>query len=392
MTPLRVGVVFGGRSVEHDVSIVTGHQVMEALAGRHEVVPIYVTRQGRWLTGPGLNDIEAFRRGEAEGRGDEAWLVPVPGAGLVMPGTRLRGPRPVAVDVVIPAIHGTYGEDGTVQGALELAGLPYAGSGVAASAVGMDKDLMKAVFRAADLPVLDHVLIETERLAAAREEVLDELERRIGYPAFVKPCRVGSSVGIGKARTREELSEALEVAAAYDRRVLVEPALEGTIEVNCSVLGGAGRAPRASVLEQPLPRTEALTFADKYLRGGKEQAVSGSKGMADLARKLPAELADDLAERVRANALRAFAAIDASGVARVDAFVRKDTGETWVMEINTTPGSFAFYLWEATGLAFPDLVEELIDIAMTAHRSRSERLYTFDSGLLASAQGVKAGG
>ncbi len=222
MQRLKVGVVFGGRSVEHDVSVVTAHQVMEVLEGDHDVVPIFVTKEGRWLTGNGLNDLEVYRAGRWEEVGEPAFIAPDPGVGgLVLPGGRLKGSRTIALDVVIPAVHGTFGEDGTLQGLLDLADIPYAGSGVAASAVGMEKPAMKAVFKQAGLPVLDHVLVDKQRYELDGAGCLAEVEERIGYPAFVKPSRLGSSVGIGKARERSGLEEALAVAFSYDRRVLV---------------------------------------------------------------------------------------------------------------------------------------------------------------------------
>src|SRR5688500_12464058 len=232
----KVGVVFGGRSVEHEVSIVTAHQLMEVLGARHEVVPIYIARDGRWFTGAALNDLDVFRAKRWEQAGEEAHIPPTYGyGGLLVPGSRLKGSRKVALDVVVPAIHGTYGEDGTLQGLLELAGIPYAGSGVAASAVGMDKVAMKTAFRGAGLPLVPDVLIDLER-DNGLENGLDAVERELGYPAFVKPVKAGSSVGIGKARDRAALSELVDVAGRYDTRVLVEKAMEGCVEINCSIL------------------------------------------------------------------------------------------------------------------------------------------------------------
>ena len=326
-----VGVIFGGRSVEHDVSIVTAHQVMAALSERHEVVPIYVTRDGEWYSSPGLNDLDVYKRGAAAEVGEPAFIPPVPRAGLHIPGGRLRGAKTIALDVVIPAVHGTYGEDGTLQGVLELADLPYVGCDVVASALGMDKVAMKRVFRAAALPVVDDVLVER--------------------------------------------------------------AMEGCIEVNCSVVGGPGREARASVCEQPVAWEEFLTFSDKYLRGAKDGAAAKGGGMAGQERRIPAPISDELTRKVQENALGAFTAIGAAGVARVDSFVNEQTGETWVMEINTVPGSFAFYLWEASGVPFSDLLEELIDIAYARHNRRSELLFSFDSGMLdGAARGAKTGG
>ncbi|MDQ3878373.1 MAG: D-alanine--D-alanine ligase, partial [Actinomycetota bacterium] len=333
MERLKVGVVFGGRSVEHDVSVITAHQVMAALAPRHEVIPIYVTTAGRWLTGEGLNDLDAYKQGRAEEIGEEAFLPPVAGYGaLLVPGGRLRCPRNFDLDVVVPAIHGTFGEDGTLQGLLDLAAIPYTGSGVAASAAGMDKVLMKAAFAAAGLQIVPHELVETDELVRSADHVLERVESRIGYPAFVKPSRLGSSVGIGRAGDRDALVQALDVAAQYDKRVLVEKAMDGCIEVNCSILGGPGHPARASVCEQPIAWEQFLSFSDKYLRSDKS---GGKQGMASQQRRIPAPISDELTSLVQSNALRAFAAIDATGVARVDSFVDQETGEAWVMEINT---------------------------------------------------------
>jgi D-alanine-D-alanine ligase len=392
VSPHSVGVIFGGRSVEHDVSIVTAHQAMAILEVSFDVVPIYITREGHWLTGSGLNDLEAHAAGRAAEVGEEAFLPPVAGfGGLYVPGGRWKGPRKVPLDVVLPAIHGTFGEDGTLQGLLDMADIPYAGAGVVGASVGMDKIVMKAVFKEAGLPVVPYEVVEARTLTHDLEAVVDLLVERLGLPAFVKPARAGSSVGIAKARDTSGLADALEVARRYDRRVIVERAMEGCIEVNCSVLGGGAFEPRASVCEQPVPWEEFLSFSDKYLRGGKAGNGSKSEGMASQDRRIPAPIADDVTAQVQANAVAAFKAVDAAGVARIDSFVNESTGETWVMEINTTPGSFSFYLWEPSGVPFDELLRTVLDIAVDMHGARSELVYTFDSGMLA-ARGVKAGG
>ena len=394
---MAVGVIFGGRSVEHDVSIVTAHQVMAVLQERYEVVPVYVTREGRWLSAPGLNDLEVYKTKRWDEVGEAVTLLLGPGGGgLQAEGGRLRGPKRIPLDVVIPSIHGTFGEDGTVQGLLELADVPYAGSDVVASALGMDKVAMKAVFKQAGLPTVPDILVETTRLDSDPDAVLDEIEARIGYPAFVKPTRLGSSVGIGKARDRQELIQALDVARRYDRRMLVERSMERCIEVNCSVLGGAGHEPRPSVCEQPVAWEEFLTFEDKYLRSGKgeggDDGAKSSAGMASLDRRIPAPIGEPLTKQVQENAVRAFKAVSASGVARIDSFAKEETGETWVMEINTVPGSFSFYLWEPSGLPFEKLLDSLIDIAMAEHRAKADLLFSFDSTMLDRSGGAKSNG
>lgn len=390
MERLKVGVVFGGRSVEHDVSVITAHQAMAALSARHDVVPIYVTTDGRWLTGDALNDLDVYKSGRAAEVGEEAFIPPTTGyGGLYVPGGRLRGPRKMDLDVIVPAIHGTFGEDGTLQGLLDLAAIPYAGSSVAASAAGMDKVLMKAAFAAAGLPIVPHALVQVDAFRSSPDSVIARVEETIGYPAFVKPSRLGSSVGIGRADDRDSLHEALEVAAAYDARILVEKAMDGCVEINCSVLGGPGREARASVCEQPVALEQFLSFSDKYLRSDKS---GGKQGMASLQRKIPAPINDELTAVVQANAIRAFEAIDAAGVARVDAFVKEDTGDAWVMEINTTPGSFSFYLWEAAGLTFEELMDALLQIALKGAEERSKLMFSFESGLLSGGGGSKANG
>jgi D-alanine-D-alanine ligase len=394
---LSVGVVFGGRSVEHDVSIVTAHQVMAVARERYDVVPVYVARDGRWFSSPALDDLDVYKKGRHEEAGDEVVLA-LDGSGLQAPAGRLKGPRRIPLDVVIPAIHGTFGEDGTLQGLLEMAGIPYAGSGVLASAVGMNKVEMKTVFAAAGLPVVPHEVVAVAELDAGSDAVLDRIEGSIGYPAFVKPSRLGSSVGIGKAPDRAALAGALDVARRYDDRILVEKAMEGCIEVNCSVLGGPGLPPRASVCEQPVSWQEFLSFEDKYMRGGKGGrgngggGAKGEAGMAGQDRRIPAPIADELTKQVQDNALAAFAAVGAAGVARIDSFVNEETGDTWVMEINTAPGSFAFYLWEATEVSFGELVRALVDSALRAHEDKSKLMFSFDSGLLAGFGGGKTRG
>jgi D-alanine-D-alanine ligase len=395
MASLKVGVIFGGRSVEHDVSVVTAHQAMAALAPNHEVVPVYVTREGKWLTDPGLNDLTVYRDKRWDSVGTSCsispetgtgglTLEPAPQGGLLK---RSRDVRHLALDVVIPAIHGTFGEDGTLQGLLELADIPYAGCNSLASAVGMDKPAMKACFRDAGIAVLDHIVVHRDEILSDLGAAVAKVEDSIGYPAFAKPSRLGSSVGIGKAKDRATLEEVLQVAATYDRRILVEPSAEGCVEINCSVLGGYGFAPQASVCEQPVAWEEFLSFEDKYMRGGKDAGTKDAQGMEALDRRIPAPITEELTTKVQDLAVRAFESIDAAGVSRIDCFVKQETGEAWVNEINTIPGSFAFYLWEHSGIDFSGLMQSLIDIALAGHRQKQDLMFTYESGMLDKDRG-----
>jgi D-alanine-D-alanine ligase len=308
--------------------------------------------------------------------------------------------RVTELDVVFPVVHGTYGEDGTLQGLLELAGVPYVGAGVVGSAVGMDKIMMKAAFQANDLPVVNYVSFTRKRWQSAASDVAAEVERTLRYPLFVKPANLGSSIGISRARDRAGLFDAIEIAANYDRRLLVEESFEGGIEVNCSVLGND--EPIASVCEQPITWTEVLTYEDKYLRGagskgngkGKASGSSGgtgsvssssegsAEGMASLTRRIPAPISDDLTKRIQQLAVQAFQAVDCAGLARVDFLVDPVSGRVCVNEINTMPGSLSFYLWEPSGIPFSSLVERLIDLALERHRERQQTTYSYDSALL----------
>ncbi len=395
---LRVGVLFGSRSVEHDVSIVTAVQAMAAMdRAKYEVVPIYVTKEGHWLTGEALAQLDSYRDPQGLKPAVRAYLSPEPQDGvLIQPrswGRRLlRRVQELQLDVAFPCMHGTHGEDGALQGLLELANVPYIGTGVVGSAVGMDKIMMKAAFAAAGLPLLPYRWFRRSQWEREPATVLAEIERDLTYPLFVKPANLGSSIGISQASNRDELEAGLAIAAQYDRRLLVEQALEGTIEINCSVLGNDD--PQPSVCEQPVPWAEFLSYEDKYLRGGGKAA-----GMASTDRRIPAPISDQLTQRIQAAAVAAFRATDCAGVARVDllvdgAGVDEADAAFYVNEINTIPGSLSFYLWEASGLSYPELIDRLIALALERHRDKQRTITTFESTVLTHAAGssLKQGG
>ena len=383
---LRVAVVFGSRSVEHEVSVISAIQAMDAMdPRRYEPLPIYITKEGHWITGAELRRIDSYKdQPGLLARCRPVYLRPEPfGNRLFMEesgplGTRRT--RVTVIDVVFPIVHGTYGEDGTLQGLFELAAVPYVGAGVVGSAVGMDKIVMKAAFQAHGLPVVNHIWFTRKRWQSSADEMADEIERRLRYPYFVKPANLGSSIGISKATDRSGLFDAVEVAAHYDRRLLVEEAFEGGIEVNCSVVGNDD--PQPSVCEQPIAWTEILSYEDKYLRGGTGKGDSGAEGMASLTRRIPAPIGPELTAEVQRLAVEAFRAVDCAGLARVDFLVDPVSGRIAVNEINTMPGSLSFYLWEPSGVPFPTLVDHLIDLALERHRERQQTTYNFDSALL----------
>ncbi len=406
-----MGVVFGGRSVEHDVSIITGVQACEVLAARHTPVPLYIDRDGQWFAGETLRDVETYRRDALDAEPVTLDLssgtlrtaaVPQPPRRRSMFGGRDGGdgPERVAeeqrVDVIVPACHGTQGEDGALQGALELADIPYAGPTLEAAVLAMNKAVTKSMLRAAGIPVLEDLTLrrdDYEREGAAA--IAAKVRARFGLPVYAKPASLGSSVGVTRCADEAQLTDALALAFELDRVAIVEPAVEGGIEINCAVLGRPGTEPRASVCEQPIASKGYLSFEDKYLRGGgkgRDKTGGGGKseGMSSAQRIIPAPISPELTAQVQDLARRTFQAIGGTGVTRVDLLLDAQ-GRLFVNEPNTIPGSFAFYLWEPAGLGFPDLMDELIDIALAEHAEKRSTTRTFASNLLAMRDGGAKG-
>jgi D-alanine-D-alanine ligase len=403
--------VFGGRSVEHDVSIITGLQACEALAERHEPVPLYIDREGRWFTGASLREIATYRADTLAATPvtldlSSGTLRPGPGAepsegrrrGIFGGGGRERDGAPTEqipprLDVVIPATHGTQGEDGCLQGALELADIPYAGPTLEAAVLAMNKATTKAILRAAGIPVLEDITLRREEYELIGvEQVTERVRARFGLPVYAKPASLGSSVGVSRCPDEGALAEALELCFELDRLAIIEPAVEGGREINCAVLGRPGVEPRVSLCEQPVASDSGfLSYEDKYLRGGAkggtdkagdpEPGAEGG-GMSAARRLIPAPIGDELTATVQDLARHTFAAIGGAGVARVDLLL-DDQQRLFVNEPNTIPGSFAFYLFEPAGLPFPDLMDALIELALGEHAERRRTTRTFESNLLA---------
>lgn len=396
MSKLNIAVIFGSRSCEHDVSIISALQLIEAAkTAGFTVTPIYISREGLWYTGEALERIETFREFNPMGKGitrvnldvsanaGDLWAWPPQRAGLFA-----KVPAPIAhIDVAIPVLHGLHGEDGTVQGLLEMANIPYASSGVLGSAVGMDKIAMKQMLRGAGFPVLDYVWLTRDQLKTGREAIVERIEREIKYPAFVKPAALGSSIGVSKANNREELDRALDLAASYDRRILVEVGINNPVEINCAALG-YGEDVRTSVCEMPVPSTgdKFLNFFEKYLRNAGTKG-EGSRGMKSLSRVVPAPIGEELTERIQRMTKEIFKLLDCRGTVRID-FILDENDVLYVNEPNTIPGSLAFYLWQECGVSFAKLVEIMVEDALRAHADKNTSVFAFDSTIL---QKVAAG-
>lgn len=409
---LNVGVAFGGVAPEHEVSIISALQAAAALdRDRYRPVPIYVAKDGTWYTGEGLLEIERYK--DLDRLRQEATAVTIDpasahGALELVPRERggwLNGsPARHRIDVMLIGMHGGSGEDGGLQGLCEMMNVPYTGSGLFGSAIGMDKVLSKMLCRDQDIPIVEFTWFRESDWAYHEEKQLDRCEEEVGYPMIVKPARLGSSIGIARVEGRDELDAAIEEALRYDDKVVIERAVEELREINCSILGTPQEA-EPSLLEEPVStdEDEVLTFQDKYMRegeesgakgasrGGSKQASGGPGGMASQERIIPAELSDERTDEIQALAVRIFQLFECAGVARIDFMIDEATDELYFNEINTIPGSFSFYLWEPSGVAFDELMHRMVELARERHRARNGRIRSYDVNLLAekSLQGLK---
>ena len=370
---IRVGIIFGGRSGEHEVSFCSASSIIKAIdKDKYTVVPIGITKEGRWIS-PQDSEL-ALRSGKIDGKNTVILLNDSSGKALVHIDNHQRLDKSSALeklDVIFPVLHGPYGEDGTVQGLLELATIPYVGAGVAASAISMDKDLMKIIFQQKNLPILKWLTVKRKEWQKDKEKILSLIQNGFEYPLFVKPTNLGSSVGITKVHKKEELGEAIDLASSYDRKILIEEGLEEVREIECSVLGND--EPRASVVGEVKPAGEFYDYDSKYI--DKETQLI-----------IPADLPDGVSKEVQKIALCAFKAVDAAGMARVDFFVSKKENKIYLSEINTIPGftSTSMYprLWKASGIPYPELIDRLIQLALERHQDKKQNKISYDESKL----------
>ncbi len=360
---LRVGVLFGGRSGEHEVSLVSAASVIRALdPDKYDVVPIGISKDGRWLVGRGAQKLlpEVLRDGQ------RVVLPADPSASALMPFANTPGQPSVSVDVIFPVLHGTYGEDGTVQGLLELAGLPYVGAGVLASSVGMDKDVQKRLFDYAKIPIVNFLAFSRYEWEHQRQKVVGAIAEKLSFPVFVKPATLGSSVGMTRVKSAEELPAAMDFAAEYALKIIVERAVNAR-EIEVSVLGNDEI--KASVPGEIVPHREFYDYTAKYLEEGTQLLI-------------PAKLTGAQVKKFQDYAVRAFRAIEGTGMARCDFFLERKTGKIYVNELNTIPGftSISMYpkLWEASGLPYPKLIDRLIELALELHHEKERTKYSIE--------------
>lgn len=380
----RVAMMFGGKSVEHEVSVISGIQAYMSMdTDKYDVIPVYMTKNNEMYIGDSIGDIESYKNiDELLKKSQRVIMINEDGRVKLVqyPVKKLGKNVEVGIDVAFPVVHGTNVEDGGFQGYLKTMGIPFVGCDVTASAIGMDKYITKLVLKESNVPVLDARLYTLSDYADM-ESMMNDIENVFGYPVIVKPVNLGSSVGISVAKSRVELANSVDDAFRYATKVLVEHAITNLREINCSVLGDENDA-IASECEEPLHTKDILSYEDKYVSNAKG---SGSKGMASVSRRIPAELTPEKREEVRELAVRSFKALGCNGVSRIDFMIDVDTDKLYFNEINTIPGSLAFYLWEPVGVPYKELLDRMIQLALKRERTEESLTFTFDTNILNQA-------
>lgn len=385
----NVAVFFGGRSVEHEISVISALQAIYAFnKEKYNIIPVYISKQGRWYTGDNLLDIRNYRDlKKVVEDAEEVFMRPEFGDyNLYKANTGIfskKNPVVAELHVALPVLHGTNGEDGIFEGVLETIGIPFAGCDTMSSANGMDKITMKMILRESGIPVVDYVWFTDHQWQREKDRIISEVEVKLGYPVIVKPANLGSSVGIGKASDRAGLIEKINNAEKFSQRIIVEHMIEQLKEINCSVLGDADDH-QSSVCEEPIKTGDFLSYEDKYMGGSKTTA-----GMQASDKRIPADLPESVSEEIRRMAGETFRVLSCHGVSRVDVMIDEKDGRIYVNEINTIPGSLSFYLWEATGITFEQLMDRLVQLALKRKREIERKTFTYDHNIFALGGGVK---
>lgn len=380
---IKVGVIFGGPTVEHEVSIISAIQAIDNLdSSKYDVYPIYIDKNLTWYTGKMLADIDIYRDFDTLKKYAKRVVLFNNNGRFSLQSQGLFKKNVVDLDIVLPVVHGNNMEDGTIQGYLEMVGIPYVGSGVIGSSLGQDKVVMKQVFESCGLKVVPYTWFYDCEYFNSKDEIIENI-KKLGFPVIVKPASLGSSVGISYVKNIKQLEGAIMDSINYDNKIVVEKAVSNLIEVNCSVLGNY-ESQSASTLEEVMGTDEFLTYKDKYISKG-----SKSKGMASTNRIIPARLDDDITDLVKTTAIKAFKALNLSGVCRIDFLIDGKTNDVYINEPNTIPGSLSYYLWEATDKPYGKLLDEMITLAIKQYKIKHEKVKSFDTNILSNFNGVK---
>ncbi|HEY5560169.1 MAG TPA: D-alanine--D-alanine ligase family protein [Clostridiaceae bacterium] len=383
---INVGVFFGGRSVEHEVSVISALQAIEQLdKTKYKVVPIYIAKDGQFYNNPELLQIENYKDITLLlSKCKKVTLGNIEGKVVVINSKLGKFTNNIidTIDIAFPIIHGTNGEDGSLQGYFETLNLPYVGCDILSSAVGMEKIFTKGILKEAKIPVVEFSWFYSSEWAKDSDDIILKLEKSLGYPMIVKPSNIGSSVGITKVNNKEELIDSVDIARKFSFRILVEKMIKNLKEINCSVLGDYDDS-YASVCEEPITSDDILTYQDKYIN-------SGSKGMGGAKRRIPADISEEVSSKIQDLSKETFKSLGCSGVIRIDFLIDNDSNKIYVNEINSIPGSLAFYLWEASAMKYVTLLDNLIHLALKKSREKKELTFSYDTNLLSlNAQGLK---
>lgn len=386
---IRVGVIFGGSTVEHEISIISAVQAMGFMnQDKYEIIPIYIDKNKDWYTGKMLMDIEIYKDFDNLKRYAKRVVLVKKNEEFFLQSLGLWKRNIAELDIAFPIVHGNNAEDGTLAGYLDTVGIPYVGSHVLGAAMGQDKVVMKQVMKACNLPIVDYTWFYDTEYNQFEDEIKKEI-KKIGYPVIVKPATLGSSVGIVFAKKEEEIDEAIREAIKYDNKVVVEKAITNLTEVNCSVLGNY-EYQELSAIEEVMSTDEFLTYQDKYIGNGKKGVkTNGSKGMVATDRIIPARISEELQNQVREISKATFKALNLSGLCRIDFLVDQKANKVYVNEPNTIPGSLSFYLWEPLGKKYPTLLDDMISIAIKDYKNRSKKVRSFDTNVLSNFGGTK---
>ena len=383
---IKVGVIFGGETVEHEVSIISAVQAMNHMDNeKYEIIPIYIANDRTWYTGAMLKEIDIYKNFDDLKRYAKKVTLCKRDGGFYLVNTKGLFRRDVAeLDIAFPIVHGNNAEDGTIQGYLNMIGIPFVGSGILGSALGQDKVVMKQIFKDANLPVVPYTWFFDSDYLDDDKKIKKNI-KELGYPVIVKPASLGSSVGITVVKKESEIDEAITEAIKYDTKIVVEKMVPNMVEVNCSVLGNYEHQ-QTSELEEVMSDEEFLTYRDKYLgnaKGGK------SKGMASTNRVIPARIKASTKKEIEEISKEAFRVLNLSGVCRIDYLIDKKENKVYINEPNTIPGSLSFYLWEPTGKKYTELLDDMITLAIKDYKNRSKKTYSFESNILSNFNGTK---
>lgn len=384
---IKVGVIFGGESVEHEVSIISAVQAMNKIDNdKYEIIPIYISKEGEWYTGSVLREIETFKDLDLLKRYSKNVVLYNKNGRFVLQSKGLLKRIVKDIDIAFPIVHGTNVEDGVLQGYLKTIGIPFVGSDVMPSAIAQDKIVQKQVFECSNLPITDYVWFYDSEFKEDEDSVVEKIEKKLDYPVIVKPATLGSSVGISSCDNRKELIKAIDEAIAYDSKIIIEDKVCNLEEVNISVLGNYEKQD-ISEIEEVTTDNALLTYEDKYINGGKK--CGKSAGMASASRKIPASLPENLRKEVEEVAIKAFKMVGLSGNVRIDFLIDQKKKKVYINEINSCPGSLAFYLWDAKGKSFTTLLDEMIKLGVRDYKNRTKKTHSFKSNILSGFNGLK---